>query len=254
MNEFGALVTNRLDLRSRSLTLGWNARVTANDVIDFRVNESQVDASSRWLEGNGCTLAPLTASFFSAAVPCDYLVRFSIGGVGQLVSGREGDRRQRQFQAIPSASLHRGSHGISIGADYRRILAIRRDPTGALAVLADGIGSLTEDKRNLWISKADAKNADLRLQELSLWVQDTIQATPRLTIAAGLRWEFSPAPIAEKAFFLDFRNQHGVRPAPRALAVELPAVRAAGSESPGASAGMAGPCCAPAAASIMPPA
>ena len=81
MNEFGALVTNHLDLRSRSFTLGWNARVTANHVVDLRVNESKVEADSLWLQGDGCSLAPLTANFFNAVVPCDYLVRFSIGGV-----------------------------------------------------------------------------------------------------------------------------------------------------------------------------
>jgi Carboxypeptidase regulatory-like domain len=199
-NQFGTLGVNRLDLRSRSLTLGLNARPTASLALDLRANESQSEASSLWTEGDGCALQPLAVNFLSAPVPCDYLVRFSIGGIGQLVSGREGDRRQRQFQLIPAATWRHGSHAIGLGADYRRITAVRRDPTGSLGVIADTLASLT-DQRSLWISKASAQNASTTLDELSLWVADTWQATRRLTIAAGLRWEFSPAPLPDDAVY-----------------------------------------------------
>jgi hypothetical protein len=204
LNEFGTLVVNRLDLRSRSATLGLNARITANTVLDLRANESQVEAHSIWSQGDPCALQPLTASFLGDGATCDYLVRFSIGGVGQLVSGREGDRRQRQFQLLPMVSRWQGRHSLGIGMDYRRMVAVRRDPTGALGVIADSLADLADDKRNLWISRAPAVNATVGLPEYSAWIQDTWQATRRLTVAAGLRWEFSPAPVpADDTYFLN---------------------------------------------------
>ncbi len=203
VNEFGTLVVNRLDLRSQSLTAGLNARLRGSSSFDLRVNESQAQAGSQWREAHGCTLAPLIASFVTSANACDYLVRFSLGGIGQLVSGREGERRQRQFQLVPTVSVHPRGHTLGFGADYRRIRAVRRDPTGSLGLIADSIDALT-DKRNLWIASAAAQNGDLALHEFSLWVQDTWQVLDGLTINAGLRWEYSPAPLpAGTASFLD---------------------------------------------------
>ena len=85
-----------------------------------------------------CALQPLTTQFLSAGPqPCDYLVRLTINGIGQLESGREGERRQRQFQTVGALTLRHHSHSLGIGADYRRITAVRRDATGTLAIIAD---------------------------------------------------------------------------------------------------------------------
>ena len=62
-NRFGTLVVNQLDLRSRSLTLGLNARATSSLTFDVHANESQSEASSLWTEGDGCSLEPLAANF-----------------------------------------------------------------------------------------------------------------------------------------------------------------------------------------------
>jgi hypothetical protein len=202
-NEFGALTVNRLHLRSRSATLGWTARATARTLLDFRINHSQASADSEWLTQPACALAPTIESFAGKSAPCDYRLRFSIGGMGQIVSGREGQRRQRQFQIVQSASFQRSEHTLAFGADYRAIRAIRRDPGGALGLIAGGVEAL-DDKDKLWISKSPAQNSDIHVEELSLWAMDTWRASPRLTIAAGLRWEFSPAPLPEKpVYFLD---------------------------------------------------
>jgi hypothetical protein len=203
-NDFGTLAVNQLDLRSQSLTLGLNARLAPAAILDFRANESQATADSSWSPGEECGLRSLTTTFFSESSPCDSLVRFWIGGVGQLISGREGMRRQRQFQFVSTATFRPARHNIAIGVDYRSILAIRRDPTGALAVIADDVSGLA-DRRKLWLSTATGQNGEAAVRETSLWIQDTWQAAPRLTIAAGLRWEYSPPPLSsEQTLFYNY--------------------------------------------------
>ena len=102
-NEFGTPEVNHLNLRSQSLTAGLNARPTAHTVIDFRVNESQSTANSVWTDSTSsdtpsCTLQPLVSAFLNnSAIPCDFLVRFSINGVGQVGVGQ---RRRTEAASI----------------------------------------------------------------------------------------------------------------------------------------------------------
>ncbi|HEY1338297.1 MAG TPA: TonB-dependent receptor, partial [Bryobacteraceae bacterium] len=204
-NQFGTTQVNLLDLRSRSLTLAANIRPTASLVFDTRFNESEARAHSVWTNGYskdpGCDLLPVTQYLIGVKASCDYLVRFSIGGIGQLVSGREGDRRQRQFQAIESASWTHGGHTFNLGADYRRMLAVRRDANPTLGIIADDLTMLASKSR-LWLSNADAVRTSTQLEELSLWAQDSWRATGRLTLTLGLRWEYSPAPVPADSYYL----------------------------------------------------
>jgi len=221
-NEFGSTQINRLDLRFQSLTLGLNLRPGARWIIDLRGNESEAQAQSSWApagqaSSSGCDLEPMTSYLFPAAGTCNALVRFSIGGVGQVVAGSEGTRRQRQFQTVESTAWKAGSHAVRFGADYRRMVPIRRDATGSLSAIADDITSLT-DKRNLWLGSTPAINSGTEVTELSLWAQDTWQISPRILITPGLRWELNPSPMAyypstyffdpQTGTFFDLRNNN----------------------------------------------
>ena len=200
-NQFGTFQVNRIDLGFQSVTLGLTAHPTARTILTVRANESQSSAYSLWNGGDGatgpgCQLQPLTTTFLHVTEDCDYLVRFTIGGIGQLVSGNEGTRRQRQFQTTGSLEFHLARNDMQVGADYRRVLAIRRDATPSLGVIADDVAGLVTEQ-NLWVATSAAVDESAGVTELSLWIRDTWRVSPRLTLTAGLRWEFSPAPVPD---------------------------------------------------------
>ena len=206
-SEFGSAQVNRLDLRWRSATLALSARPATGVVVDLRGNISYARAQSSWMQTGPaaapCYLEPVIAFLLRTPGTCDHLVRLSIAGVGQVVSGREGRRTQGQVQGVAAVAWNHGSHGMRWGADYRRLSPSRRDATGYGSIIAESMADLLAG-RNLWTANAAAQTASTRLHELSLYAQDTWQVTGRLTGTYGLRWEYNPAPEARPfAYFLD---------------------------------------------------
>ena len=204
--EFGSGTVNHLDLDSRSVTLGLDARVTPNLVFDLRMNASSTRSRSVWIPAGSapaCSLEPVTSFFLHSPGVCDYLVRFSVAGVGQVVSGSEGTWRQSQFQIVQTVGLNRGSHSMRFGGDYRRLTPMRSDATGALSILADTVDSLNGSS-NYWSASSAPRHAVAIVEEISAFAQDTFRITPRLTATYGVRWEFSPGPSSDKpASFVD---------------------------------------------------
>ncbi|MFB3825344.1 MAG: TonB-dependent receptor domain-containing protein [Bryobacteraceae bacterium] len=209
-NEFGSAQVNRLELRARSLTLGANLRPRPGVVLDTRLNASKSSASSLWMPAAGplpeCALEALTRFVLRSRSECGALVRFSVAGMGQVVSGDEGERRQSQYQVLQAVSARSGGHSMRFGGDYRRLAPVRRDAATAVSVIAESLTDL-DLNGDLWTASAAPRRGSTVLREFSLSAQDTWQATPRLTAVYGFRWEISPAPAPHApVYFLDPRT------------------------------------------------
>ncbi|HUQ93039.1 MAG TPA: TonB-dependent receptor [Bryobacteraceae bacterium] len=200
-NEFGNTQISELRVRSRGITGGVNLRARSNLILDVRWNWSRSSAESLWRPANRTTLGPCGVEAiirYIAIIPgtCDYLLRVSIAGVGQITNGRESDRSQRQWHVLPSAMLTAGTHQLRFGADYRQLNPLRADRSGSFSIIAESLQDLI-DKRNLWFVPAKAQTARSEIKEVSAFLQDTWRIHPRLTGTFGLRWEYSPAPNFE---------------------------------------------------------
>lgn len=204
--QFGTTPINTLDLGSRSVTAGLDVRLKPNLFIDLRFNYAHSTAESVWnpageTSATSCNLEPTIFQFLHVHGICDYLVRFSIAGVGQVVDGSEGVRTQTQFQFTPVANWNIRAHSIRFGADYRRLAPARTDATGGLYAFADSVQAL-ETSSDFWTScgtqqlpcATSPQFASAVLHEASLFIQDTWRIAGRITATYGLRWEYSPAP------------------------------------------------------------
>jgi hypothetical protein len=200
--EFGSSPVNMLDLRSQGVTLGLNWRARPDLVFDLRFNASSAAASSHW-EPAGSPALPVCFQLVGPSNGCDSLVRLSIAGVGQVVSGPEGRRSQSQYEVNQTAGWNRGTHSVQFGASYVRLAPVRRDAAGAVSVLASNVDDLA-DIKNVWFANSPSQSASAVMKEVSIFAADTWRITPRLTITYGLRWEISPAPQSSLlANFLD---------------------------------------------------
>jgi len=206
--EFGSDPVNTLDLRSRSLTAGLSLRAKPNLIWDLRMNASSATANSAWQQSDpaampSCYLEPVTKFFLLTPGICDYLVRLTIAGVGQVNSGSEGRREQTQLQIAPTGNWNHGGHAVRFGADYRRLAPKRTDATGSLGILADTVADLVNSS-HFWEAHSERQVVSAVVREISVFAQDTWRATPRLTLTYGLRWEISPAPTESRpANFFD---------------------------------------------------
>jgi carboxypeptidase family protein/TonB-dependent receptor-like protein len=206
--EFGSQPEDSLDLRNRTFTAGFDVRARPNLLLNLRLNVSNASSTSVWGPGSptpppACFLEPTTNFFLNVPGICNYLVRLTIAGVGQVIAGSEGQRSQRQYQVAPLGNWGIGAHSIRFGADYRRLSPHRRDATGSISLLGDTVQALATSS-NFWSSESTPQQISAVLEEVSLFAQDNWRVTPRLTLTFGLRWEISPAPrFASLANFVD---------------------------------------------------
>ena len=197
-NEFTSTQVNDLRIRSSSATLGANLLISPRLFLEFRGNYTTSSGRSHWRSSvqpaaPGCPVVAAKWYLFRRKATCDSLYRFSIAGVGEIVSGAEGDQFQDQWQLLGTGTLSLGSHQLRIGGDHRQYSPERRDRGSTLSIIAEDYGDILR-RSNLWVATAEPRNARSFLSEFSAFVQDTWRIHPRVTATFGVRWEYPRPP------------------------------------------------------------
>ena len=120
---------------------------------------------------------------------------FLISGAGQYAQGKIGTDKQRQFNIVENLSIIKRSHQLKFGVDYRWLGPFSSPFAYRMFVQFGGVtaapgGALSGSA--LFIQPGAFADNSLRSQNLSIYGQDTWNATPRLTLTYGARWDVNP--------------------------------------------------------------
>jgi hypothetical protein len=197
-NEFTSTQVNDLQIESQGVTAGANLRLSHWAIFDLKLNWSGSSGRSYWRAATNtadgsCYLAPVTQHLLGTAAHCDYLLRFSLAGVGQVAAGSEADQRQDQWQVLPAVVLAMGAHQVRLGVDHLQYRPQRRDRSYGFSIIAESLDDLL-NRPNVWIGTSPPQARRSNLKEYSAFIQDTWRVHPHFTTTFGLRWEYARAP------------------------------------------------------------
>jgi len=187
-------------------TFGVTCAISTLAANEVRLNYSNTDSSSSSYLDNFGGAAPLAAlpfpsPFTSQNAGFGFTV-YSLGfNNGAFSAGANAHNRQRQLNFVDNLSLQRGSHGIKLGIDFRR-LSPQIDPSN----YSQGIYFLNmpsaETGTTYFSDVGSSLPATLLFRNLGVFFQDTWRVVPRLTLTYGLRWDtdFAPTSLSGPSF------------------------------------------------------
>ena len=101
---------------------------------------------------------------------------------------------QRQLNFIDTFSISTGTHQLKFGADYRYLRPTSQQSNG-YSMLINSFSQLKAGTFNR-VTLRSSGTITARLDNWSLFAQDTWKAKPRLTVTYGLRWEINTPPVS----------------------------------------------------------
>ncbi len=196
--DFFALSTNSTTLlNTRTFTSGATFTLSPKIVDDMRVNWSRVRGAT--ITGNdnfGGAVPPPDSYFFpSYASRQNATVGATFGSTAGYLLGLSTDNKQRQLNIVDNLSIVKATHQLKFGVDYRRL-----SPTNGyrsynfIAVFGSVTQALTGIAPLFVFGTQDTAKLRPQFVNFSVYAQDTWQATHRVSVTYGVRWEYDPPP------------------------------------------------------------
>lgn len=229
--QFGSADINSVEIRSNSLTGGIHEILSPSAINEFRVNRTATGANSDWQDTSGQSAACyLNAVLFGPNAACVSFYRLAINGVDELNAGTNGWNRQNQWSIVDSVQFRKGAHQFRFGGDYRRLTLTRNGPQTSVTINATSVEALVNSVGSVGVTQVLQQNTSIT--DLSTFAEDSWHPNPRFSLTYGVRWQFSPSPLAPAP--------PGTPEPPPGPPPPPPAVRAV-SGSPGTSESLLGP-------------
>lgn len=107
---------------------------------------------------------------------------------------------QRQFNLLDSVAWDRHNHQMKFGIDYRKLLPTY-NPYQYEATIGIATPTCIQNGCAEFSYAGAFQEARPVFNNLSLYIQDDMRVTTRLTLNYGLRWEYNPAPGAANGVY-----------------------------------------------------
>lgn len=197
---------NAIDLVTITSGLTWTA--SARLVSETRLNYSDSTGSFDFVgrEIDGARLPPEDL-LFGPNVPRETssvsLQLLPAPNLLSLTQGRTFGNDQRQWNVVQSFSSFQAGHNLKFGFDYRRLLPKVRARSLSVShgfttrTGSNGVTDLLETGRVNTTIQALAPVSGFRIENLSIFFQDTWRLHRRLSLNYGMRWEYNPSPTGE---------------------------------------------------------
>jgi hypothetical protein len=189
--------TSSVSSSVHTLTAGLTHVLTPGIANELRANYSHHRVGIAYEMDDFGGAVPLQDSllFPSGYSSADSGYLFLITGAGQYAQGKIGTDTQRQINIVDSVSVIRRSHQFKFGLDYRWLGPTSSPFAYRMFVQFTGVtaapgGALSGSAG--FIQPSAFQDNSLRSQNLSIYGQDTWNATPRLTLTYGVRWDVNP--------------------------------------------------------------
>ena len=196
----GALSNTETDLFStQTFTLGLAADITPAIANEARANLSNVRVGTVYgLDNFGGATPPSDSVLFPGIDPANASSGWYLYGGGELIVGANNVEEQRQINLVDNLSVIRSAHQMKFGVDYRWLAPFVRPVGYSNFLLFYGITDLNGPGSVLSGSVFQIEDGNqfpvaLLSQNFSAYVQDTWEATAKLNLTYGLRWDVNPA-------------------------------------------------------------
>jgi hypothetical protein len=184
-----------------TITVGATAVLAPTKVNDFRVNWSRNTGTYiNALTNFHGAVAPPTSVLFPPSSPFrpdegQALVSLPNGnGDMEVREGALYSNVQRQFNLVDTFAWAIGVHQLKFGIDYRRLTPTDTESTGYALFPSSYAELVAGTVDTVLLSAADPLS--LKMNNYSLFAQDTWRATNHLSLTYGLRWEINTPPVS----------------------------------------------------------
>ncbi len=177
-----------------TFTLGLNIAPNSRTLNTLRANYStQHAANSSSLDSFGGAVPP-PDSLLTANLVGQNFVSFGTFDVGSYHKGPSARNTTRQFNLVDDYGALVGSHQLKFGIDYRRINLKTSPAVEQVFYTTPTVQQFLTSNGQVTLQVNTKAPGRIKSQALSMYVQDTWNPFPRLTLNYGVRWELSPAP------------------------------------------------------------